>query len=48
MIREQAAKLDARMLVMGAYGKSRLSEVFTRSTTSALLQDPNCLLFCHH
>ena len=47
-ILQETERRDARMLVMGAFGRSRLSEWFTKSTTSSILQRTDCILFCHH
>jgi len=48
LILGQAGQQDARLIVVGAFGHSRLSELFGRSTTSALLRRSDRALFCHH
>lgn len=45
---EQIKELDAGMLVMGAFGRSRFSEFFSGSITHTLLRRSNVLLFLHH
>jgi nucleotide-binding universal stress UspA family protein len=48
VLREQAHKRDARLLVMGAYGKSLLHDFFFGSVTRALLKEnPVPLLLFH-
>jgi nucleotide-binding universal stress UspA family protein len=44
----QAQELGAGMLVMGAFGRSRLRESLLGSTTKAILQRAQPLLFLHH
>jgi nucleotide-binding universal stress UspA family protein len=45
----QVVKLAAGMLVMGAYGRSRFTEVLFGSTTRAILEKAeNTLLFLDH
>jgi nucleotide-binding universal stress UspA family protein len=48
LILEQSAELDARLLVMGAYGRARLAEFLFGSTTNAVLRKSECLLLLHH
>ncbi len=47
-ILQETERWDARMLVMGTFGRSRLSEWLTKSTTSSILRLTNRILFCHH
>ncbi len=47
LIAEQAERHDAGLIVLGAFGRSRLGELFARSTTSCLLQRSDRVLFCH-
>jgi nucleotide-binding universal stress UspA family protein len=44
---EQVRALDAGMLVMGAYGKSSFQEAFRGSTTQAVLEQSEIVLFLH-
>ncbi len=48
MILEQAASLDAGLLVMGAYGKSYLRELVLGSKTRAVIQKSTIPLFLYH
>jgi nucleotide-binding universal stress UspA family protein len=48
LILGQAARQDARLIVVGTFGRSRLSELFSRSTTAALLRQADRVLFCNH
>jgi nucleotide-binding universal stress UspA family protein len=45
---EQVRELGAGMLVMGAFGRSRLAESFTGSTTRAVLENSTTPVFLHH
>jgi nucleotide-binding universal stress UspA family protein len=45
---EQVEERAAYMLVMGAYGRSRLFELFSASITNTVLKCCNVLLFLHH
>ncbi len=48
VLMEQLPRLDAALLVMGAYGKSTFREFFLGSTTRSLLQEAKVPLFLYH
>lgn len=48
LILKEVQERNPSMLVMGAYGKSRLAEFFLGSTTRTLLRKSATLLFMHH
>jgi nucleotide-binding universal stress UspA family protein len=48
LILRQAERHDARLIVLGAFGRSRLSEAFSGSTTLSVLRRSERVLFCHH
>jgi nucleotide-binding universal stress UspA family protein len=45
---EESQQQDVELLVMGAYGSSKLSELFLGSTTRRVLQDTRVPLFLSH
>ena len=48
IILEEARRLDAGLVVMGAYGQSPLKELFFGSVTSGVLKDSGLPLFLYH
>jgi nucleotide-binding universal stress UspA family protein len=48
VLREQAARVDASLVVLGAYGKPTWREFFLGSVTRALLRDASVPLFLYH
>ena len=48
VILEQAAQLDARLIVMGAYGESKVREFFLGSVTRTILDQAEAPLFLSH
>ncbi|MFZ9792572.1 MAG: universal stress protein [Gemmataceae bacterium] len=48
VIIEQANRLGAGLLVMGAYGQSAIREFFFGSVTRAILKEMTCPLFLYH
>lgn len=48
MVLQRVEKRNPRMLVMGAHGRSRLSEFLFGSVTRAVLRKSKTLLFMHH
>lgn len=47
-ILEYAREVDARIIVMGAYGKGGLKTLFFGSNTRTMLEKAECLLFLYH
>jgi nucleotide-binding universal stress UspA family protein len=45
---EHAKRLDAGLLVMGAYGQTAIREFFFGSVTQTMLKETNCPLFLYH
>jgi nucleotide-binding universal stress UspA family protein len=44
----EAKRLDVGLIVLGAYGKSRVTELFFGSVTSSVLRDTSVPLFLYH